>query len=139
MNFLAHAYLSGNDDAILVGNFIADAVKGNSIDRFSEDIQKGIKLHREIDHFIDNHPVFHRSKQRLQKEYGKFSGVIIDIYYDHFLAKGWDTYSDKDLSEFALHVYRLMLENYSVLPPRSKRILPYMVIHNWLVGPLGTQ
>ena len=134
MNFLAHASLSGNDDEILIGNFIADAVKGNRIDRFNEGIQKGIKLHREIDSYTDHHPVFIRSKHRISKEYDKFSGVIIDIYYDHFLAVNWDSYSNEELSEFALHVYRLMLENYDILPARSKRILPYMVIHNWLVG-----
>ena len=134
MNFLAHAFLSGNDEDMLIGNFIADAVKGNHMERLRNGIQKGVLLHREIDAYTDQHPVFIRSKQRIDKEYGKFSGVIIDIYYDHFLAANWVEYSDKDLSEFALHVYRLMLQNYSLLPPRSKRILPYMVIHNWLVG-----
>ena len=134
MNFLAHALLSGNDDDILIGNFIADAVKGNSMNGFGEEIRKGILLHREIDTYTDHHPVFIRSKHRIIGEYDKFSGVIIDIYYDHFLAANWETYSDKELSEFALYVYRLMLENYEFLPPRSKRILPYMVIHNWLVG-----
>lgn len=134
MNFLAHASLSGNNDEILIGNFIADAVKGNHIDRFSEGIQKGIKLHREIDTYTDHHPVFIKSKQRISGKYGKFSGVIIDIYYDHFLARDWDLYSDRDLSEFALFVYNLMLQNYAILPAKSKRILPYMVIHNWLVG-----
>jgi len=134
MNFLAHAYLSGNNDDILIGNFIADAVKGSNVDRFSEGMRKGIRLHREIDSFTDQHAVFLRSKQRIKKEYGRFSGVVIDIYYDHFLARNWEEYSDLELSEFAIHIYRLMLENYNILPAKSKRILPYMVIHNWLVG-----
>jgi len=134
MNFLAHAYLSGTDEEILIGNFIADAVKGSNAAAFSEGIQKGIRLHREIDSYTDHHPIFLRSKKRLQEEYGKFSGVVVDIYYDHFLARDWAKYFDRELSEFALHVYKVMLENYALLPPRSKRILPYMVIHNWLVG-----
>lgn len=134
MNFLAHAFLSGNNDDILIGNFIADAVKGNHMEKFREGIWQGIKLHREIDSFTDAHPVFARSKHRIQGRYGKFSGVIIDIYYDHFLAAGWSDWSDSDLSEFSLQVYQLMLENYAILPARSKRILPYMIIHNWLVG-----
>jgi acyl carrier protein phosphodiesterase len=134
MNFLAHAYLSGNEEDILIGNFIADAVKGNSISRLSEGIQKGVRLHREIDSFTDQHPVFIRSKKRIQDSYGKFSGVVIDIYYDHFLASSWSSYSDNELSEFALYVYNLIFENYSVLPSKSRRILPYMAIHNWLVG-----
>lgn len=134
MNFLAHAFLSGTNDDILVGNFIADAVKGNHMEKFREGIRQGIKLHREIDSFTDAHPVFARSKHRITGQYGKFSGVIIDIYYDHFLAAGWSEWSDSDLSEFSLQVYQLMLENYAILPARSKRILPYMIIHNWLVG-----
>lgn len=134
MNFLAHAFLSGDDDDILIGNFIADAVKGNKLTRFSEGIQKGIALHHKIDEYTDKHPAFLTSKGRLMEEYGKFSGVVVDIYYDHFLALHWALYSDSDLSEFALKVYGLMLNNYQLLPPRSKRILPFMVIHNWLVG-----
>ncbi|MEE4258065.1 MAG: ACP phosphodiesterase [Bacteroidales bacterium] len=134
MNFLAHAYLSGNNDDILIGNFIADAVKGSNVDRFREGIRKGIRLHREIDSFTDQHAVFLRSKQKIQNEYGRYSGVVIDIYYDHFLARNWEEYSDLELSEFAIDIYRLMLANYNILPAKSKRILPYMVIHNWLVG-----
>ena len=134
MNFLAHAFLSGDNDETLIGNFIADAVKGNDIKRFSDGIRKGILLHREIDKYTDNHPAFIKSRGRLQEEYGKFSGVIIDIYYDHFLALNWSDYTDTELSEFALKVYGLMLSNYQQLPARSKRILPFMVIHNWLVG-----
>ena len=134
MNFLAHAYLSGDQEDILIGNFIADAVKGNNIGRFRDGIQKGVRLHREIDTYTDQHPVFIRSKKRIQEQYGKFAGVVIDIYYDHFLAADWKNHSDKDLSDFALYVYSLMFRNYAILPPRSKRILPYMAIHNWLVG-----
>ena len=134
MNFLAHAFLSGSNDQLLIGNFIADAIKGNHIEQYSEDIQKGIILHRHIDSYTDSHPVFLQSKNRIQSEHGKFSGVIMDIYYDHFLASSWSVYSDTDLSEYAIHVYKVMLHNYRLLPPRSKRVLPYMIIHNWLVG-----
>ena len=134
MNFLAHAFLSGTDDDVLIGNFIADAIKGNDLKKFREGIQKGITLHREIDSYTDNHPAFLKSKKRIQNRYAKFSGVVVDIYYDHFLAANWQDYSRSDLSEFALHVYGLMLQNYAILPPRSRRILPFMVIHNWLVG-----
>jgi acyl carrier protein phosphodiesterase len=134
MNFLAHAFLSGEGEDTLIGNFIADAVKGNNISNFRDGIHKGILLHREIDRYTDQHPVFIRSQGRLKEEYGRYSGVVVDIYYDHFLAKNWDQYSEKELSEFALHVYGVMLENYNILPPKSRRILPFMIIHNWLVG-----
>ena len=134
MNFLAHAFLSGEDDDILIGNFIADAVKGNNLSKFREGIIKGIHLHRAIDLYTDQHPAFIQSKQRIIEQYGKFSGVVIDIYYDHFLAAGWEDHSKKDLSEFALKIYRLLLKNYALLPARSKKMLPYMIIHNWLIG-----
>jgi len=134
MNFLAHALLSGSNDDILIGNFIADAVKGNNIDKFRDGVHKGIILHREIDRYTDQHPVFIRSTKRIKEEYGRYAGVVVDIYYDHFLAANWEEYTDTDLSEFAVSVYSLMLSNYKILPPKSRRILPYMVIHNWLVG-----
>jgi acyl carrier protein phosphodiesterase len=91
-------------------------------------------LHRSIDTYTDHHPAFLESRNRLQPTYGKFSGVIVDIYYDHFLAREWKLYSQQELSEYALYVYELLLRNYSILPARSKRILPYMIILNWLVG-----
>jgi len=134
MNFLAHALLSGSDPDILIGNFVADAVKGNNIDTFREGVRNGIILHREIDRYTDHHPVFIRSTKRIKEEYGRYAGVVVDIYYDHFLAANWEEYDDTDLSEFAVSVYSLMLSNYKILPPKSRRILPYMVIHNWLVG-----
>jgi len=134
MNFLAHALLSGSDPDILIGNFVADAVKGNNIDTFREGVRNGIILHREIDRYTDHHPVFIRSTKRIKEEYGRYAGVVVDIYYDHFLAANWEKYDDTDLSEFAVSVYSLMLSNYKILPPKSRRILPYMVIHNWLVG-----
>ena len=134
MNFLAHAYLSGEDKMIKIGNFIADAVKGNSYTRFPEGVQNGIMLHRFIDDYTDNHEVFRSSKKRLQAKYDKFSGVIVDIYYDHFLAKNWDQYSDVALKDFVSEAYGILIDHFFILPARSKRILPFMVSQNWLVG-----
>jgi acyl carrier protein phosphodiesterase len=134
MNFLAHAYLSGGDDQIMIGNFIADAVKGNAFNKFPPSIQRGILLHRMIDEYTDNHATFRSSKKRLQDRYDKFSGVIVDIYYDHFLARDWTNYSDEPLGRFVSHAYRVLIGNFSLLPARSKRILPFMVSQNWLEG-----
>lgn len=134
MNFLAHAYLSENDKKVMIGNFIADAVKGNSYERFPDGIRKGILLHRFIDEYTDNHEVFKASKKRLQPTYDKFSGVIVDIYYDHFLAKNWSEYSDIPLKEFVSEAYSILIDHFFILPARSKRILPFMVSQNWLVG-----
>lgn len=134
MNFLAHLFLSGEDDDIAFGNFIADDVKGNSLGHFSPKIVRGIRLHREIDHFTDNHPVFRQSKARVMPKYGKYSGIVIDLYYDHFLAKNWPEYSEVRLGSYVAHAYALLIKRYLLLPPRSRRILPYMVAQNWLTG-----
>lgn len=134
MNFLAHLYLSFNNEDIIIGNFIADAVKGNSLGHFPPGVARGIRLHREIDHFTDNHPVFKQSRDRILPVYGKFSGIVIDIYYDHFLARNWKDYSSADLGDYVNRAYGLLVSRYSVLPGRSRRILPFMIAQNWLVG-----
>jgi acyl carrier protein phosphodiesterase len=134
MNFLAHSYLSGNDDKILLGNFIADAVKGNRYNDYEDNIRFGILLHRKIDEFTDKHECFIQSKHRLSDTYHKFSGIIIDIFYDHFLSKYWNEYSDLDLLEFSSHIYDILVNNYKLIPARFRRILPYLVYDNWLIG-----
>lgn len=134
MNFLAHLYLSGNDEEIRFGNFIADAVKGKVINNYPRGVRNGIRLHRSIDTFTDRHPVVKASISRLIPKYRKFSGIVVDLYYDHFLARNWDKFSGNDLETFVQDAYKMLLNRYEELPPRSKRILPYMVSQNWLAG-----
>lgn len=134
MNFLAHLYLAGKDEKMIVGNFIADAVKGSTFNGYPEGIVKGIRLHREIDHFTDHHPVFLASRARLSPRYRMYSGVIVDIFYDHFLAKHWDDYSPEPLEAVVSRTYFLLIRHFQWLPARSKRILPFMVTRNWLVN-----
>jgi acyl carrier protein phosphodiesterase len=121
MNFLAHLYLSGKEEEVIVGNFVADAVKGNSLHKFPEGMERGIRLHREIDHFTDQHPVFRTSKSRLSSNYRMYSGVIVDLYYDHFLAKFWSDFSDEDLQQLVSRTYFLLIRRFHLLPPRSRR------------------
>lgn len=134
MNFLAHAYLSGNDENIIVGNFIADHVKGSAVQRYPESIMAGISLHRRIDAFTDLHPVVRKSTARLKKDYGKYSGVIVDMFYDHFLAKNWKDYSEIPIKKFTSGIYRVMMSHFLILPPKTKRILPFMAADDWLAG-----
>jgi acyl carrier protein phosphodiesterase len=134
MNFLAHLYLSGNEEDVIVGNFVADEIKGNSLQRFPEGFERGIRLHREIDWYTDQHPVFRSSKSKLRPKYGIYSGVIVDLFYDHFLAKHWNDYSDAKLETFVAKTYFLLIRRYQILPPRARRILPFMITQNWLVG-----
>lgn len=134
MNFLAHLYLSPEDKEIVFGNFIADSVKGKVFETYSKRVQHGILLHREIDRYTDQHEVFIQSKNRLVPKYRMYSGVIVDIFYDHFLAKHWNNYSDKELKNFVSQTYLMLVNRFRILPPRSKRILPFMIAQNWLVN-----
>ncbi|MFI2743462.1 ACP phosphodiesterase [Zhouia sp. PK063] len=134
MNFLAHLYLSDRHDDIMIGNFIADSIRGNKYEHFPLGIQKGIKLHREIDTFTDAHPVFRQSTKRLHPFYSHYSGVIIDIFYDHFLAKNWEKYSNEKLTDFATYFYQLISSKYDDMPEKVQYMIPYMIKDNWLVS-----
>lgn len=132
MNFLAHIYLSGNNTNILIGNFIADHILGNQFGHFNQEIQQGIFLHREIDTFTDAHEIVRKSKRRLHERYRHYDGVIIDIFYDHFLAKNWTKYSKIPLHLFTKSVYDVLTKNIDILPIKSKQFLHYMVEHDIL-------
>lgn len=134
MNHLAHLFLSFGDPKIMVGNFIADSVKGKQYLSFAPEIQQGIILHRHIDTFTDQHPVTEQSRQRIRSRYRKYSGVIVDIYYDHFLAANWKGYSKQSLQLFTKNAYRILFAHYLVMPVRMKRILAGMAMGNWLAS-----
>ena len=134
MNFLAHIFLSGNNDLIKIGNFMADGIRGNDYLEYPEEIQKGIILHRAIDTFTDAHPIWRKSKHRLHERYGHYSGVIIDILYDHFLAKNWNQYTDEKLEDYVERFYQSLKDNYEILSPKTKKLMPYMIESNWLVS-----
>ena len=134
MNHLAHIYLSGTPGELMLGNFIADSVKGAEINRFSEGIKKGIRLHRQIDEYTDKHPVVEESKRRLRPAYAKYAGVIVDIFYDHFLALHWNDYSDVPLADYAANVYAFIESHLPELPERVNHFFPYMVTNNWLLN-----
>jgi len=132
MNFLAHIYLADINPKIMIGNFIADSVKGSHYEHFSKDVQFGIKMHRAIDTFTDEHPIFRKSKKVLNPKYRLYKGVIIDLIYDHFLAKNWHQYSNIPLHIFCDSFYKLLKTNYNNLPVGTQNLLPYMTQQNWL-------
>lgn len=134
MNFLAHIYLSGTDDGVKIGNFMADSIRGRQYENYPTQLRKGIILHRAIDSFTDNHPIYRQSKHRLHEKYGHYSGVIMDIVYDHFLAKNWATYSNELLEDYAQNFYVLLQERFDELTEKTQKILPYMIGRNWLVS-----
>jgi acyl carrier protein phosphodiesterase len=132
MNFLAHLYLSFNNEEIMIGNFIADHVKGKQITQFSEGIRSGILLHRAIDTFTDTHPVVDASKARLRPAFRKYAPVVADVFYDHFLASEWNKVSDVPLNEFSDQFFNIAFSNILKLPERTQRMLPVMKEHDWL-------
>lgn len=134
MNFLAHIYLSGNNNLLKIGNFMADSIRGNSYLEYPNDIRNGILLHRYIDTFTDANPIYRKSKHRLHEKYGHYSGVIMDIVYDHFLAKNWNNYSNDKLEDYADEFYKLMNDNFDILTEKVQKMLPYMTDQNWLVS-----
>jgi len=134
MNYLAHIYLSGENDLVTIGNFMADGIKGKRYKKYSKDIQIGILLHRHIDTFTDAHKTVRKSTKRLHKKYGHYSGIIVDILYDHFLAKNWSKYSNIPLDDYVETFYDSLEEHYNILPLRIQKMMPYMITDNWLLS-----
>ncbi len=133
MNYLAHIYLSGVNRELKFGNFIADSVAGKQYKNYSETIQKGILLHRAIDDFTDNHNIFRKHTKLLFKDYRHYSRVIVDLYYDHFLASLWSQYNSQKLEDFTKEFYDQIEEEFELLPDKMKRAFPYMKSQNWLL------
>ena len=131
MNFLAHLYLSGDNEEVLVGNFIGDFVKGAQLNRYPEQVQKGIRLHRSIDYYTDTHDIVLQSKIRLREKFRHYAPVIVDVFYDHFLARDWSKFSDVPLMEYTLNFYQLMNKYLEMIPKGVVRMLSYMSQDNW--------
>jgi acyl carrier protein phosphodiesterase len=134
MNYLAHLYLAGADEELLVGNFIADSVKGSHYKNYSKGVSQGILMHRAIDYFSDTHPIYLKSVHRLAPKHGKFSGVITDMLFDYLLASNWKDFSDASLEDFAEKAYPVLHTHSKLMPEKSRIILQYMSKHNWLLS-----
>lgn len=134
MNFLAHAYLSFGQDEILIGNFIGDFVKGKMVGNYRAGIRQGIRLHREIDTYTDTHPLVKASQSYLRPTFGHYSTVITDIFFDYFLGKFWDTFSQKPLELFVEETYQTISNHEHDLPEAFKEMFFWMKSQNWLLN-----
>ncbi|MBB6004638.1 ACP phosphodiesterase [Arcicella rosea] len=138
MNFLAHTFLSGDDDDIKIGNLMGDFIKGNLDNEQNSLINKGIIngiiLHRAIDSFTDMHPVVRKSIHRLQPKYHKCAGIIVDVFYDHLLAKNFSDYSLISLPVYSQSFYRLIQERKNEMPVNIERLIHSMVTRDWFNG-----
>ena len=132
MNFLAHIYLSGDSKEILIGNFIGDYVKGKHISGYPEKVKKGILLHRSIDSYTDRHAITRSSKKIIAEKYGLYAGIVVDIYYDHFLSANWQQFSEVPLREYIHDRYRMLDAGFPLFPAGVKSWFPYFIKSNWL-------
>jgi acyl carrier protein phosphodiesterase len=131
VNFLAHLFLSDGTPGILVGNLMGDFVKGRLDCRFPADIERGILLHREIDSFAGQNRNFLRSKRRLDPCFGLYRGILVDLFYDHFLAAHWEDYAEVSFSSFISDAWWVLREHKGFLPDKLRRIMP-LLFSEWL-------
>jgi acyl carrier protein phosphodiesterase len=150
MNHLAHFFLSGDDEDLAIGNFVADFITNRELPQFTEAVKRGIMLHRAIDAFTDAHPIVKKSTKRLHPFHHKYSPVIVDMYYDFLLAKNWTKYAkgdpfptesrfltstvcNTDLRLFIDKMYNLLTIRHLELPEKLKKRLPRMIADDWLM------
>lgn len=137
MNYLAHIYLSESSEENMLGNFLGDFVSKSLEDEFEYSIRQGIFMHKKLDTFTDSHPDFLRSRKRISSTNRRLSGVLIDIFYDHFLAKNWYDYSSTPLEEYADSFYRILEKFSYCLPDKLVRRMPFIIEENWLLSYRG--
>ena len=132
MNYLAHLYLTDQNDDGWLGALLGDFVKGPLGERHGEAITRAIVLHRNIDTFTDAHPAVLRSKARVSPERRRYAGIMVDMFYDHLLAKYWQTFDYRPLPEFTARIYALLGQRHATLPERLQRMAPSMARMDWL-------
>ncbi|MGH8677378.1 MAG: ACP phosphodiesterase [Burkholderiales bacterium] len=132
MNYLGHLYLSPPGEDALLGSLLGDFVKGPLDDRYPPAVTRAIALHRKLDSFTDMHPEVRTSKSRISAQRRRYAGIMVDVFYDHFLARRWREFHDEPLATFAAHVYEVLNRRYEELPERLRDMAPYMIRHDWL-------
>jgi len=132
MNYLAHLYLAEQSPDGLLGSLLGDFIKGRPDERLPESVRRGIVLHRAIDSFTDAHARHRASRNRVSAQRRRFAGIIIDVCYDHFLARYWSDYTSERLDAFTARAYAVLREQESILPDRLRRIAPHMITDDWL-------
>ena len=132
MNFLAHLFLSGENEDILVGNYLADLMNKRALDQMQPDIGSGVFLHRMIDHYTDNHPQVRASSALLRPRHKKYAPILVDIFYDYFLAKNWSKYSTEDFNAFRKRCYATLLDYSHLFPDKIAKRTKQMIGGDWL-------
>lgn len=134
MNHLAHALVAHRTGTSITGNLMGDFVKGRPEDTVHGVLLEGVRLHRRVDAFTDDHPAFRRCRARVRPELRRFAGILVDVYWDHVLARDWDRYGPQPLPDFARRVYADLARHRDALPARMHRFVEYMVSTDLLVA-----
>ncbi|GIV32450.1 MAG: ACP phosphodiesterase [Saprospiraceae bacterium] len=134
MNFLAHLYLTRHDPVLTVGNFLGDMLTNRQVAQLPQAIQKGVKLHRAIDQFTDNHPANRQTLKLLRPRHGRYAGVVLDLLQDYLLSENWHLFMpEKTLREFSIDIYEILLGNLNEMPPPLRERTQRMVEADWLM------
>lgn len=128
MNYLAHIFLSGSTRKLQLGNYIGDAVKGKSYENYPKKIAEGVVFHRAIDDHTDNHPIVREMVVELRPEFGRYSAILLDIYFDYFLASRFHLFSKIPLKLYTKNFYVTLLLNYNHLPARMKSFMWHFIL-----------
>ena len=136
MNFLAHLFLSGDNEELMVGNLLEDFIVGR-IDhprnnQYNLHIKNGILLHRLIDSFTDSNIKVSECKAVLYEKYHKYAAVLVDIFFDHFLTIHWNQYSSEPFEDFRIRVYHSFRNNWETMPEKMKPMIESMILNDWL-------
>jgi acyl carrier protein phosphodiesterase len=134
MNFLAHALLAGDKPALIVGGVVGDWIKGILPGTLPDDLAQGVALHRAIDNFVESHPAFNRSRSRVSPERRRYAGVLVDVFYDHLLARNWAAIHQQPLHEYCAAVYGLIRDRLHDLPASAHPGLVLMAQEDWLTS-----
>jgi acyl carrier protein phosphodiesterase len=134
LNFLAHIFLSDHSPEVMIGNFIADFVRGNHYQHLPSGVIKGIRLHRAIDDFTDTHEIVKKDIKIFQPYFSRYSGIVVDIVYDHLLLNNWEKYTDLDKEEFIQEFYQIIDKNLSIVPEHLVEVFPKMKSQDWLLN-----
>tara|TARA_B100000676_G_scaffold130887_1_gene129961 strand:+ start:179 stop:775 length:597 start_codon:yes stop_codon:yes gene_type:complete len=126
MNTLAHLYLSGNDPDLILGNFIGDSVRGGEFSQLDERVQEGVRLHRKIDRFTDQHPIFRQISSLMRGDFGRYCTVVADVFLDHFLARDWERFDARSLEDYTRWIHQILAERIDTCPERSRRYFKYL-------------
>ncbi|MES2870100.1 MAG: ACP phosphodiesterase [Pseudomonadota bacterium] len=131
MNYLAHLHLGGQRPEELLGSLYGDFVKGRLQGQYRPAIEAGIQLHRSIDVYTDSHPLIDQALSRFTHTRRRYAGIVLDVFFDHCLARDWSQYADGSLERFTSGFYRVLVAE-PQLPERLAAIAPHMAAHDWL-------